>query len=264
MRLVFDIGGTNMRVAASADGAGIAEPLVADTPQAWGEARAALARLLEEAAAGEKPEAITGGVAGVVHDSALLFPSRNLPDWEGADIAGAIKERYPAARVVVENDAAAACLGEARAGAGRGANIVAYLTVGTGVGGACAVDGAIAPRSAGYEPGNEIIDYASGATVESIASGRAIEKKHGVHISQASEEAQDEVAHALAVMAHNAVAFWSPDIIVFGGSVITGNPGLLERIAKRYAALPAPVPQMPPLKLGALGGRAGLVGALML
>jgi predicted NBD/HSP70 family sugar kinase len=264
MRLVFDIGGTNMRVAASAGGMDISEPLVASTPQAWSDARGALLRLLEEAAAGAEPEAVTGGVAGVVHDSVLMFPSRNLPEWEGADIADAIKELYPSARVAVENDAAAACLGEARAGAGRGAKIVAYLTVGTGVGGACAVDGAIAPRSAGYEPGNEIIDYASGATVESIASGRAIERKHGAHISEAGDEAMGEVAHALAVMAHNAVAFWSPDVIVFGGSVITGNPGLFERIAKRYGALPAPVPQMPPLKPGALGGRAGLVGALML
>ena len=253
-----------MRVAASADGAQIAEPIIADTPQAWSEARAALVRLLREASAGAAPEVVAGGVAGVVHDNALLFPSRNLPEWDGADIAGAIKEEFQSARVAVENDAAAACMGEAHAGAGKGERIVAYLTVGTGVGGACATDGAIEPRSAGYEPGNEIIDYAAGTTVEMIASGSAIKRKYGVHISEAGEEAQDEVAHALAVMAHNAVAFWSPDVVIFGGAVIVGNPGLFERIEARYAALPALVPQMPPLRRGALGDRAGLLGALML
>jgi predicted NBD/HSP70 family sugar kinase len=253
-----------MRVAASAGAAEISEPLIVDTPQEWSGARAELVRLLKEAGAGAVPEVIAGGVAGVVHEDALLLPSRNLPQWDGADIAGAIREEFPSARVVVENDAAAACLGEAHAGAGKGERIVAYLTVGTGVGGACAADGAIEPRSAGYEPGNEIIDYAAGTTVEMIASGSAIKRKYGVHISEASEEAQDEVAHALAVMAHNAVAFWSPDAVVFGGAVIVGNPGLFERIEARYKALPALVPQMPPLRRGALGDRAGLLGALML
>lgn len=252
-----------MRVAASQDGAGIGEPLVIDTPP-WSEAPAALARLFAQAGGGAGAEVVAGGVAGVVHENVIARPSRNLPHWEGADLAGALKALYPGARVVVENDAAAACLGEARMGAGKGEGVVVYLTVGTGVGGACAIDGALARRAEGYEPGHDIIEYTTGATVESVASGRAIAERYGAHISDAPEEAQEEVAHALAVMAHNAVAFWSPHVVVFGGGVIAGNPGLFERIGKRYAALPAAVPQMPPLKRGLLGDKAGLMGALLL
>lgn len=264
MRLVFDIGGTHMRVAASASGTDIGEPVVADTPQAWEDARAALAKLFAQAAAGAAPEAVTGGVAGVVRDSVLVWPSANLPQWEGADLVGAIKAMYPGARVAVENDAAAACLGEAREGAGKGEKIVAYLTVGTGVGGACAAGGVLEPRSAGYEPGSDIIDYATGATVESIAGGHAIAKRYGVRISQAPEEAQEEVARALAAAAHNAVAYWSPSVVVMGGAVIYQEQGLFARIERYYQALPAIVPQMPPLQMGTLGDKAGLVGALML
>lgn len=252
-----------MRVAA-ASGTQLGEPVVVDTPPAWEDARATLANLFAQAAAGAAPEAVLGGVAGVVRDSTLVWASRNMPGWEGADIAGAIRAMYPDARIVVENDAAVACLGEAHEGAGKGHNIVAYLTVGTGVGGACVADGVLEPRSAGYEPGNDIIDYAAGATVESIASGRAIAEHYGVRISQAPEEAQEQVARALAVAAHNAVAYWSPSVVVMGGGVMHNEAGLFARIERHYQALPAIVPQMPPLMVGSLGDTAGLVGALML
>ena len=43
----------------------------------------------------------------------------------------------------VENDCDAAALAEARYGAGRGANPVFYVTVGTGIGGGLVVDGRI-------------------------------------------------------------------------------------------------------------------------
>jgi predicted NBD/HSP70 family sugar kinase len=253
-----------MRAAASAGGAQISEPLVVDTPQAWDDARAALAKLLEEAAKGGEVEAVSGGVAGVVQGGVLARASANLPAWQDADIAGALREMYPGAHIAVENDAVAACLGEARVGAGKGEQVVAYITVGTGVGGARAAGGAVEPRAFGYEPGRQIIDYRTGATVESVASGRSIAARYGTHISAASEEAQEEVARALAAAAYNAVAHWSPHVVVLGGAVIFGNPGIFERIGKHYGALPPIVPQMPPLLLGALGEKAGLVGALML
>lgn len=264
MRLVFDIGGTHLRVAASADGIQVAEPLIVDTPRAWSDAREALTRLMQEASGGTEPEVVSGGVAGVVHDGVLVRPSPSLPDWQDARIADALHELYPHARISVENDAAVACLGEAHVGAGLGAGIVAYLTVGTGIGGACVTDGKLQARAEGYEPGRDIIEYSTGKTVESIASGRAIMERYGTRISMASEEAQEEVAHALAVAAHNAAAFWSPHVIVLGGGVVRGEPGLFERIARQYEALPALYPQMPRLRLGTLGEKAGLVGALML
>lgn len=253
-----------MRVAVSAGGAQISEPLVVDTPQAWDDALAALAKLLGEVSNGAEIEALSGGVAGVLKEGVLVRTSPNLPGWQDADIAGALRELYPNADVAVENDAAVACLGEARVGAGKGDEIVAYITVGTGVGGARVVGGALEPRAFGYEPGWQIIDYSTGDTVASVASGRAIAARYGGHISDASEDAQEQVAHALAAAAYNAVAHWSPHVVVLGGAVIFGNAGLFERIERHYSALPPVVPQMPPLRLGALGEQAGLIGALML
>lgn len=263
MRLVFDIGGTHLRVAASTSDTQVAEPLVVDTPPKWADARAVLAKLLGEASGGQEPEAVLGGVAGVVAGG-VLVRSPNLPGWQDAPIADTLKELYPNARIVVENDAAVACLGEARAGAGKGAEVVGYLTVGTGLGGARVAGGVLEPRAWGYEPGWQIIDPATLTAVGSIASGRAIAERYGVHIAAASEDAQEEVARALAVAAYNAVAHWSPHVVVLGGSVIFDSQGLFERIERHYQALPAIYPQMPPLRLGMLGDRAGLVGALML
>jgi predicted NBD/HSP70 family sugar kinase len=248
---------------AAAQGSEVAEPLVVDTPAAWSDARALLADLCKQASAGQEPEAVSGGMAGVLKDGRLVR-TPNLPGWQDADLAGAFKEMYPQARIAVENDAAAACLGEAHLGAGRGHDVVAYLTVGTGVGGARVAHGALEPRAWGYEPGRQIIGSTAADTVEAVASGRAIAERLGVHIAAAGEEAQEEVARALAMAAYNAVAHWSPHVVVLGGAVILGNEGLFERIERHYRALAPVVPQMPPLLRAALGERAGLVGALLL
>lgn len=262
MKLVFDIGGTHMRVASAAEGT-VADPRIIGTPQDWGDARAALAQLLKEASGGEQPEAVLGGVAGVIKDG-VLMRSPNLSGWLNVSIADALKELYPGARIAVENDAAAAALGEARAGAGAGRDIVAYLTAGTGIGGARVAGGMLERRAWGYEPGWQIIGYAAGDTAESVASGRAIAERYGSDVSAAGEDAHEAVAHGLAVAAYNAVAHWSPHAVVLGGAIVHDVPGLFELVERRYRALPPLCPEMPPVLKGALGDKAGLIGAFML
>jgi predicted NBD/HSP70 family sugar kinase len=252
-----------MRVAAAEAEGAVAEPRIINTPQAWGDAHAALAGLLKEASGGEQPEAVLGGIAGVIKDG-VLMRSPNLPGWLNVSIAGALRELYPNARVAVENDAAVAALGEARIGAGAGYDIVAYLTAGTGIGGARIAGGMLERRAWGYEPGWQIIGYAGGDTAESVASGHAIARRYGSDVSAAGEDAQEEVARGLAVAAYNAVAHWSPHAVVLGGAVIHDVPGLFERVGKRYQALPPLCPEMPPVLKGVLGDKAGLMGAFML
>ena len=62
------------------------------------------------------------------------------PGWTGSNLAGALARRL-GAPVALDTDVNAAALAEQRLGAGRGCSSLAYVTVGTGIGGGLAMDG---------------------------------------------------------------------------------------------------------------------------
>ena len=62
------------------------------------------------------------------------------PGWSGADLAGPLG-RAAGCPVAIETDVNGAALAEARWGAGQGAASLAYLTIGTGIGGGLLLDG---------------------------------------------------------------------------------------------------------------------------
>jgi glucokinase len=105
-----------------------------------------------------------------------LVKSPHLPKWVDKPL-GSRLEKALGVKVLLENDAALAALGEAVFGAGRRAEIVGYLTISTGIGGARVVDGRIDKKSVGFEPGHMIIDVGNKVGYwEDFASGTAMEK----------------------------------------------------------------------------------------
>ena len=90
---------------------------------------------------------------GVVSEAPNLAGWRNIPL---AQIAGEALE-MPA---LIEHDAAAACYGEYRFGAGQGFRHIIYVTLGTGVGGGFIIDGRIYHGATGAagEVGHLILD----------------------------------------------------------------------------------------------------------
>jgi fructokinase len=62
------------------------------------------------------------------------------PGWSGTPLAATLREAFTCP-MAVETDVNAAALGEFRWGAGRGVNDLAYVTVGTGLGGGLLLDG---------------------------------------------------------------------------------------------------------------------------
>lgn len=261
-KLLFDIGGTHIRVARSEDGTTFGPVCERHSSADWGVAQGLFAECLDEAAAGSAVESVVGGVAGVLHEGVVQV-SPNLAGWAGANVQEFLQTRYPSARIVVENDAAVACVGEAVRGAGKGSRIVVYLTVGTGVGGACCVDGVLEPRSQSFEPGHQVIDVESGHTLEQLASGESIKKRFGTEVQNLTPEQLGEVAQALAAGVHNAVAHWTPDVVVLGGAVIFAAPALLPKIEQELSLLP-PLPFALPRVVRAASEHSALEGALVL
>jgi len=70
----------------------------------------------------------------VVHRG-ITYNCPNIPGFHEFDLQGALERALPGSRVVIENDANAAAIAEARLGAGRDHPDFLYVTLGTGVGG---------------------------------------------------------------------------------------------------------------------------------
>jgi predicted NBD/HSP70 family sugar kinase len=168
------------------------------------------------------------------------------------------------AAVYIENDAAVVGLGEANWGAGRGFEIVAYVTVSTGVGGAKIVNGKIDEHAIGFEPGKQIIDVNTGKTLEQMISGKSLAERTGKLPKEITDEGVwDTEAWILAVGLNNMIVEWSPNCVVLGGSMITGEPAIpIIKTEKYLKEILKIFPEIPTLRKAELGDFGGLYGAL--
>lgn len=251
MYILFDIGGTKTRMAYSEQGDFFEDPIVFGTPQSYEEGKKVFVENAKKCAGGREIKKLAGGM------------SRNVKGWDyekfKSDLGGMVQ-----AQIFLENDAAMVGLGEAVYGAGRGFEIVAYVTVSTGVGGVRIVNGKIDERAIGFEPGKQIIDVESGATLEDMISGKALERKTGKHPKEVTDPlVWSEHARLLAVGLNNIIVEWSPNIVVLGGSMITGDPAIpLDKTEEHLKEILKIFPQIPVVKKSELGDFGGLYGAL--
>ncbi|MCU0729329.1 MAG: ROK family protein [Sphingopyxis sp.] len=201
------------------------------------------------------------------------------PDWSHTDVARHMG-RALGCPVAIDTDVNGAALAESRWGAGHGAKISVYLTIGTGVGGGAIVDGAVLRGASHPEMGHMRVprhadDHAfagicpfHGDCLEGLASGPAVSARWGASLSDlpADHPGHDIIAWYLAQAAVTLQAIMEPQRIILGGGVM-GTPGLLDRVRVAAAALgkgyfvgdPATAIVAP-----GLGDQAGILGALAL
>lgn len=105
-----------------------------------------------------------------------------LPGWQDVPLVAWLERRF-GVPAFLDNDAAVAALGEYWVGAGRGVSRLYAVTVGTGIGTSCVIDGQTYRGAAGFHPegGHQIIDprgplcyCGAHGCWESFASGTAI------------------------------------------------------------------------------------------
>jgi len=258
-RVVFDIGGTSMRAACATED-GIGEIRKIKTSQEAKEGIEALAKLLRECAGDGVIEAAAGGFPGVVADG-VVYRAPNLPGWEGAKLAAELSKAL-GVPVSVHNDADIAALGEASHGAGRGFRVVAYAGIGTGVGCGRVVEGRIDSGAYDFEAGHQIVDAAGGVELEALVSGRAFEKRFGVHPKEAPRKGYEEMTPILAAGIYNMIVHWSPEVFVLGGSMMNEENGYrLGDITAALTKLMNIYPRLPELRIAEFKDTAGLYGA---
>jgi glucokinase len=136
-----DLGGTNLRIAAVDEQGNLLEKLTLGTQLALGRDRVirdmcdAIGNLTEKYAKSATLVGIGIGVPGIIDlPTGMIRGAANLPGWAGSPVQSEIENRLQT-RVILENDANVAALGEKWMGAARDSEHMAIFTLGTGVGG---------------------------------------------------------------------------------------------------------------------------------
>lgn len=257
--LVFDIGGTNLRIARS-DGEALTDIVKVETPRTPEGGMEEFKKYMTEHAF--KPDSIVGGFPGFVEEG-VIESAANLPEWNGFDLGSAFVA-LSGATVRILNDAELAAVGEARLGAGKGYAAVGYMALGTGVGGALIIHGEPLAHAHGMEPGKQVLDYEKRRTLESLVGGRALEHEFGAPPYTLPRSVFDERTRALAAGIYDAICDWSPDIFILNGSLLNDETAFrfaditkeLEVIGEKGLLLP--------IVRASFGDSSGLMGALAL
>lgn len=269
---LFDIGGTRTQVAVSADLEKIDKVISFKTPTNFTDGIKKIASTIEKLSAGKELLKIAGGVRGpLLEDKTGIQNDTILSHWIEKSIVDEI-QKYYAVPVYLENDTALAGIGEAVYGAGKDLEIIAYHAISTGVGGVKIENGEIDLASVGFEPGHQIVDIDRTIlgdeikpTLENLVSGTAVKNRFGVEPYEIPQDdiLWDELAEYLAQGLRNTILYWSPDVIILGGSMILGNPHIdIDRIRKyTVEALDGFVPA-PLITTAKLGDESGLYGAI--
>lgn len=277
-----DIGGTKLAVGVT----DLAGKIVAEKRQPTDVRRGpdavvadivAMTRAAISKAGGERENLAFLGVASpgpLSQERGVILSTPNMPGWENYPLIERLGDEF-GCRTVLENDANAACLGEALFGAGVCHRFVAYFTISTGIGGGFVQDGLVLHGKDGNaaEFGHQIIVPFDGAVcgcgkrghLEAYANGKSIVRRamealergesskimdfvpNGSQITTrelaAAANAGDALANRiwdetgayLAVGIVNVVHMFNPGVVVLGGG-ITNVGNLLFEPTRRYVA----------------------------
>ena len=275
----IDIGGTKLATVVADKDGNILQKVRKPTESEKGPRYAVqlLLEMVDEAIdlAGLRREDISGiGVScGGPLDTktGIIYSPPNLPGWDALPLKEMIESEFHIP-TVIENDANASALAEARFGGGRGYDYVLYMTMSTGIGGGIIADGEIyhgANDSAG-EVGHQILlpdgplcGCGQYGCLEALCSGPAIARRaqeaiadqphtkilaladgqidrvRSEHVLQAARDSDalaialvEETAYYMGWGIANLVNILNPQIVLLGTIAVAAGDLLLDPIRR--------------------------------
>lgn len=206
------------------------------------------------------------------------------PGWSRVDLLTPLRTKFNTP-LLLDTDVSAAALAEWRLGAGRGLGSIAYVTVGTGIGGGVAPNDLAGRRLLHPEMGHTFVRHDArdkdfpgvcpfhGDCLEGLASGPAIQARWRSQLDAlpTHHEAWSIVGGYLGQLAASIALMISVERVIFGGGVMA-NGLLLPHIRAATAAtlkgyiepLSQPGALDDYIRTPDLGTRAGIVGAFLL
>ncbi|HWS44371.1 MAG TPA: ROK family protein [Acidimicrobiia bacterium] len=269
----IDIGGTKMLGVLLDTGGEVVRESRQASPHAGLDALVGTAAAIVVAL--DAPDAPLGvGAAGLVDGDGHVRYAPNLPLIRDAPLRDALVQAT-GHRVIVDNDAGVAAVGEATYGAARDARHVLFATLGTGIGGALLLDGRMyrgahnfgaeighftvdpaGPRCACGERGHweaiasgtalgrmarDLIAHGGGAAIVAAAGGEA-SAVTGIHVGAAASRGDDDAQHVLVQYAENVALglaglanIFDPERIVIGGGLVELGALLFGPLSDAFA-----------------------------
>lgn len=229
------------------------------------------------------------GAPGLVDAEGVLRFAPNLPGVVDAPMRSLLEKRL-GVRVVLENDATAACWAEHQVGAARGVDDVVVVTLGTGIGGGLVSGGRLQRGANGFagEIGHIVVHtdgpqcpcgmrgcwerYASGSGLSKLARQRGLgERGEAVTAAAAAGdpvglEVMAEFAHWVAVGLVSLAYLLDPAMFVIGGGLVEAGELLLGPTRDAFTSLLAGSRHRPAVEIvpAQLGEQAGAIGAALL
>lgn len=224
MYVSIDVGGTKTRIGLSKNLKTFTEIEKFSTPKTLQKLRKTIMTLISST---PQITAISLGVAGQIDRKRnIILNATNIPyikTLSPKDILPNVK-----CPIYLENDASLAALAEATIGAGQNYNVVCYITLSTGVGGALVIDKKLLKTRYNLEPGHHIIEIGGlkntknkiEGSWEMYSSGTAFRKLYGKDPKKTTNtKVWQRYANDLAIGLHNVTLLWAPDVIILGGGV---------------------------------------------
>lgn len=146
-----DIGGTSVHGGVVDDVGAVIDQVRVGTPRSTGELIDAVVEIVSQLGRRHAIDAVGLAVAGFVATDRRTVRYAPHLAWRDAPVAERVAERV-GLPVTLEQDANAAAVAEHRIGAGRGAHVLALLSLGTGIGAGLLVDGQIFRGARGVAP----------------------------------------------------------------------------------------------------------------
>lgn len=237
---------------------------------------------------GLPPLGIGVGVTGPIDvKTGIIDNPFTLPKFFQGDIKTALAENFQLP-IEVENDANSACLGEALFGAGKNSDVVACLTVGTGIGVGVVKNGEVYRGTNGLHPeaGHMAIDNTGPecycgkrGCLESLASGTALRNlgiRAGVlSVDEYSKDLFEQANRgndgaieiirvaqsALSIAVNQLISTYLPATIVVTGGAVNASEFWLAFLNESAAVANQFTQSKTTVKFGILGDWAGTIGA---
>lgn len=266
--LGVDLGGTNVRVAIITEIGEILEEIKRPSLADQGP-EVVLDNIIDMAQTLTLFDQCVGmglGLPGPVDtEKGCVTLSTNLNGFTGYPVIDYLKKTFDFP-IYMDNDANVAGLAEALVGAGKGRNVVYYVTQSTGIGGALVVNGSVVSGRKGYagEIGNIVIDRdrsrhldintLNAGAVENEASGSAMVRKAQQLIDPTITSAKDlfilfeeghevatqivdEMCYDFAMMLQAIAHVADPHVFVLGGGVTKSRDLYWNRMMTYYKDL---------------------------
>lgn len=271
MFISFDIGASKTRVGISLHGEKIIRKHEYLTISDFQEGLEELSKTIQGLTIKNDIQFISGSIAAVCSkDGQDILSSTRLTHWVGKPLAKELFDKFKVP-VFLMNDAVSAALCEAVCGAGRDKKIVVYLTVSTGINGACVTDGVVNPTCYNFQFGHQIIvpqgkywKYCGQyGCLEAYASGLAFYETFGIKPEHCFDPIiWDNFSYKLALGIVNIITMYSPEIVVVGGGISKAGKLLFKPLIKHIKEN-LKVFSTPPVVPSSFGDNSGLLGGFI-